>query len=161
MACISFYFYKTYLYFLIFWILDLSITIVKDLYLWDEFKSVDIMKGTEFVYISCLNIADLFAGFLVLCTKRKMKTIEYKEKEKKKIKEKEKKKKDKNKKNLNIELIYNDLSIRENKHKYLLFISVLEFLARCTNLIYLFSLQKMPIRIGQLNWLISVDTFQE
>ena len=159
MACISFSFYKSYFYFLIYWILDLSITIVRDLYLMEEIKDIEFKKGTEFVYISCINIADLFAGFLVFCTYRKMKTIEYKEKEKEKNKKKERQKNKKNRKKLNIELIYNDLSIREHKNTYLFFISVLEFLARCTDLFFLLFLQQLPIRIGQVNWLISVDTF--
>ena len=88
MGFLTFYVMKSYYYFLIYWLLDLSIIIVRDLYLMEEIKSPKYMQGTEFIYVTCLNIADLFAGFLVLCTYRKMKTIEYKENEKKKYKKK-------------------------------------------------------------------------
>jgi hypothetical protein len=108
------------------------------------------MPGTSFVYISCLNIADLLAGILVLCTHRKMKTIEYKENEKKKIQKQS---------DNEIELIYNDLSIREHKMTYLFIISILEFIARCTDLFYRLFFGLLPIRIGEVNWLISIDTF--
>ena len=150
MGCLSFYVMKSYFYFLIYWLLDLSIVIVRDLYLMEEIKDPKYMQGTEFIYVSCLNIADLFAGFLVLSTYRKMKTIEYKEIEKKKIQEKS---------DHEIELIYNDLSIREHKMTYLFIISILEFMARCTDLFYLLFFGLLPIRIGQVNWLISIDTF--
>lgn len=152
MAFISFSCYKTYFYFLIYWLLDLSITIVRDLYLNEEIADPEYLKGTEFIYISCLNLADLFAGFLVWRTYRKMRTIEYKEEEKKKKSEKQKSK-------LAIELIYNDLSIREHKFSYIIFISALEFIARCTDIFYILFVKGMPIRIGEVNWLISIDFF--
>jgi len=102
MAFISFSCYKAYFFFLIYWLLDLSITIVRDLYLDEEIADPEYLKGTEFIYVSCLNLSDLFAGLLVWRTYRKMRTIEYKEEEKKR-------KAENKKSNLAIELIYNDL----------------------------------------------------
>ena len=60
--------FKSYFYLLIYWLLDLSITIVRDLYLDEEISDIEYVKGTEFIYISCLTLADLFAGFLVCYT---------------------------------------------------------------------------------------------
>ena len=104
MSFISFYGMKSYFYFLIYWFLDLSITIIRDMHM-EEKKVVENAKGAEFIYVSCLNIADLFSGFLVLCTYKKMKTIEYQENEKKKVEEKR------------IKRIYH-LSIRKHKKTY-------------------------------------------
>ena len=56
MGCLSFYVMKSYFYFLIYWLLDLSIVIVRDLYLMEEIKDPKYMQGTEFIYVSCLNI---------------------------------------------------------------------------------------------------------
>ena len=55
-------------------------------------------------------------------------------------------------------MIYNDLSIRNHKYSYLFLISLLEFIARCTDLFYVLIIKGMPIRIGEVNWLISFDT---
>ena len=91
---------KSYYYLLVYWILDLSIVIVRDIYLMEEIAEIDLYKGSEFVYISCLNIGDLFAGFLVLRThfkmnslkKSKNKEMEVEDEENKKEKKKKKKK---------------------------------------------------------------------
>lgn len=157
--------FKSYFYLLIYWLLDLSITIVRDLYLDEEISDIEYVKGTEFIYISCLTLADLFAGFLVCYTIGKIKKMK-KESEKKESNEKNKKKnlindrkKSENKKTLSLELIYNDQSIRKYKFNYLILISILEFIARSTDLLYLLIIKKMTIRPGEINWLISVDTF--
>ena len=171
MAFFSFSCFKSYYYLLIFWILDLSIVIVRDLYLEKEIAGPEYLKGTEFIYISCLNIADLFACFLVFHTYFKMRKINTKNKEmesedgEESKKEKKKKKINKDKKvkkniKLSYELIYNDNSIKNNKYIYLFIISLLEFLARSTDLLFLLILKtKMPIRPGEINWLISIDFF--
>lgn len=89
MEVLQFSCYKSYIYLLVFWILDISTVVVRDLYLEKEISDIENNKGTEFIYISCLNLADLFAGFLVFHTYRKMKSINKSEKDK----EKEQKKK--------------------------------------------------------------------
>ena len=164
MAFISFTFLKSYFYFLVFWILDLVITLIRDIYLFDEIEDPEPhpeknenLKGSEFVYVSCLTLADLLAGFLVMRTNRKMKSINNQERQQK---IKEEKEKEKSKSGLTQELIYNDLSIRNHKYSYLILISIIEFIARCTDLFYmLFIINGKPIRIGEVNWLISIDTF--
>ena len=154
MGFFSFTCLKSYYYFLIYWIIDLSITIVRDTFLEEEIKDLEYLKGTEFIYISCLTVSDLLAGFLVMRTCRKMKSIKSQEKEQETKNEKEK-----GKSGLTQELIYNDLSIRNHKYSYLFLISLLEFIARCTDLFYILFLNGAPIRIGEVNWLISIDTF--
>ena len=160
MGFFSFTCLKSYYYFLVYWILDLSITIVRDSFLEEEingnekYKGTDFQKGTEFIYISCLTVSDLLAGFLVLRTNIKMKSIGAQEKELEKKGEIEK-----GKSGLTQELIYNDLSIRNHKYSYLFLISFLEFITRCTDLFYILFLNGPPIRIGEVNWLISIDTF--
>ena len=160
MGFFSFTCLKSYYYFLIYWIIDLSITIVRDTFLDEEindmggYKGTELQKGTEFIYICCLTVSDLLAGFLVLLTNRKMKSIKTQEKQQEKKNEVEK-----GKSGLTQELIYNDLSIRNHKYSYLFLISVLEFIARCTDLFYILFLNGAPIRIGEVNWLISIDTF--
>ena len=52
MAFFSFSCFKSYYYLLIFWILDLSIVIVRDLYLEKEIAGPEYLKGTELIYIS-------------------------------------------------------------------------------------------------------------
>ena len=154
MGFLSFTCLKAYFYFLIYWIIDLSITIVRDIFLDEEIKELEYLKGTEFIYISCLSVSDLLAGFLVMRTYRKMKSINTQEKQQEKKNEVEK-----GKSGLTQELIYNDLSIRNHKYSYLFLISLLEFIARCTDLFYILFLNGAPIRIGEVNWLISIDTF--
>ena len=155
--------FKSYYYLLIFWIVDLSIIIVRDIYLNQEISDKENLKGTELIYISCLNISDFLAGFLVLYTEIKVKSQknEKEDAEKKKYRKKERFKKFRKKKKIKINygLIYNDLSIRKHKYFYLFLISILEFIARSTDLLYLLILKKFPIRPGEINWLISVDIF--
>jgi len=77
MSLFSFSCYKSYYYFLIFWLLDLSITIIKDLYLEEEIETLEYFKSIEFIYISCLNLGDLLAGFFVLYTLIKIGRINF------------------------------------------------------------------------------------
>ena len=173
MAFLSFSCLESYYYLFIYWVLDLSIIIQRDIYIEKEIKENDILKGIEFVYISCLNIADLLAGFLVLHThcKMKKKNIKVKEMEieDEKQQKKEKKKKKSNSSNKSnkervikksVELIYNDNSIKNHRFIYLFLISLFEFIARCYNLFYLLLFKDLKlIRPAEINWLISVDTF--
>lgn len=154
MSLFSFSCFKSYYYFLIFWLLDLTITIIRDSYQENEIVSEEYMKGTEFIYISCLNLDDLLAGFLVLYTFIKMKTIKSGDTL---IENRDSKKN--SKKVLSYELIYNKISVQNHKVIYLFLISLLEFVARSTDLLYLLILGNIPIRIGQVNWLISIDIF--
>ena len=75
MAWISFKFYKNYYYFLIFWILELGISIIK--YFFDEnttYNNKDYSRDNEYFHLIELNISDLLAGFFVLFTEMQIKT---------------------------------------------------------------------------------------
>ena len=179
MVLLSFSCLKSYYYLLVYWLLDISIVAVRDyFYLYEDITDPEFLKGIEFVYISLLNISDLFAGFLVLFThcklkKKNIKEIEMEvEDEEKQNKEKLKKKKTKNAPKIHnkenkdgttkkpIELIYNDNSIRNHEFLYLFLISLIEFIARSIDILYMLIFQgRIPIRPGETNWLISVDTF--
>ena len=69
MSFLSCFCVKYYYYFILYWILDLLIIMIKDFfYIYDDVVVSGYLRDIEFVYITGLNIADLFAGFLVLFT---------------------------------------------------------------------------------------------
>ena len=75
MAWISFSFYKNYYYFLVFWILELAVSIIKYFFEVETSNKSEIYyKENEYFNLISLNIADLLAGFLVLFTEMQMKT---------------------------------------------------------------------------------------
>jgi hypothetical protein len=103
----------------------------------------------NFIYILSLNFSDLIAGFLVLYTYLKMKSIS---------KEKEIKKTNKNNKNA-YELIYNDLSIKRNKYYLILLISALNFVPHLCLILYnLFMPEKNPDK-HDMDWVLTIDIF--
>ena len=172
MAFLSFNCLKSYYYLFIFWVLDLIIITVTDLYLFEEIDNHEYLQGIDFIYLSCLNIADLFAGFLVLHTHFTMRTkkVKINEMEDEKKEEQKQRKIKKTIKETNYQkdatiqkpydLIYNENSIKKHQFIYLFLISLIEFIARSSDLLFLLILKdKMPIRPGEINWLISVDTF--
>ena len=128
MKFISFFCYKNYFYFLVFWILELSVSILnnfiyklKAIKLDDELVIDDDLKD-EYIELISLNIADLLAGFLVLYTKYSLP-----KKEKRSISKGE------------IELIYKGDPVNNNKKVlYLIVISISDFVAR--SLFFWFSL---------------------
>ena len=61
MSIFSFTCNKSYYYFLIFWILDLSIFIVRSYYLNLEAINIEFKITNEYINICCLNLADLLA----------------------------------------------------------------------------------------------------
>ena len=72
--------YKNYFYFLIFWILELLVSIFKNLIYNHKFFGESIKNDItdEYIDLISLNIADLLAGFLVLYTKYSFKKKEIK-----------------------------------------------------------------------------------
>ena len=181
MAFISFFCIKYYYYLIIYWILDLLIIMIKDFfYIYDEVVDHEYLKDLEFVYITGLIIADMFAGFLVLYThcrmkNKKVKDIKMEDEDEENQKKENMKRIDskcsssskssnKHKKvkkhKISHELIYTDNSIRKYKNLYLFIVSILEFVIRCTDIFYLLFFKdkdSTPIRPGEVNWLISVD----
>ena len=151
MKWISFVFYKSYYFFLIFWLIDLITSIGR--YFLINFDLINVKKKfiqeDEYIYLISMTLADLMAGLLVLITKRQTKTeneekINKKEKKLKRAKE--------------LELIYNDLSAKENKFFFILIISILDLIGRSANFLYalLFpSLEKLDS--PETAWIISID----
>ena len=76
--------YKNYFYFLIFWILELLVSIFKNLIYNHKFFGESIKNDItdEYIDLISLNIADLLAGFLVLYTKYSFKKKEIKKEKK-------------------------------------------------------------------------------
>lgn len=148
MKLISFVFFKSYYYFLVYWILDFVVTLIK-YFFENNIKNNEnsFSKENEYIYLITMNVADLLAGFLVLYTKINTKS----EKEEKKIIKKSK-----------YELIYNDLSIKENKYLYIFVISLLDLIGRSADFLYILIIGQFIKSIEKLQstetmWLISID----
>ena len=145
MSLIYISFYKTYYYFVIVLLLDLLNLLIKDHF--DTIYSFDEnFKIIELFCLICYNIGDLLSGFLVLYTYITSRSV----KEEKIVKKK-------SKNIMQYELIYNDLSIRENKYSFILLISFLEFIGRFSDLFFYLIFNINRIRDGEITWLISVD----
>lgn len=145
MSLISISFYKTYYYLVIVLFLDLLNKLIKDhfdiIYSFDEnFKIIELFS------LICYNVGDLLSGFLALYTYISSRSV----KEEKIVKKK-------SKNIIQYELIYNDLSIRENKYSFILLISFLEFIGRFSDLFFYLIFNINRIRDGEITWLISVD----
>lgn len=144
MGIISVSFYKSYFYFVLFWILELSSTLIKEFLdqIYADHKQVNLLF--ELTNLICINGADLLAGILVLITFIRLGSIN---------ESIEKKKKN----TIEQELIYNDFSNRKYKYRLLLLISALEFIARYIDFFFfaIFSIKR--IRGGEISWLISID----
>ena len=147
MKYISFSFYKTYYYFIIFWALELSINILKNNYFEKKTYSKGYNELFELFNTIFFNLSDLIAGFFVLYTKISSKSVKS-----------DNNKKLKNKSKNNIKLIYTDLSKKKNKYGLILITSILQILATSANLLFYLIVNKKIIRNGEITWLISIDT---
>ena len=72
MGLISFVFRKAYLFFLLFWVLDLLNSL--EIAIFAKYTEYSGEYQIEFIliYVICLNLGELLSGFLVLYTKLKM-----------------------------------------------------------------------------------------
>ena len=145
MSLVSISFYKTYYYFVIVLSLDLLNKLIKD-HFDTIYSPEENIKIIELFNLICYNIADLLSGFLVLYTYISSRSDK---------KETIVKKKSKNV--IQYDLIYNDLSIRENKYSFILLISFLEFIGRFSDFFFYLILNINRIRDGEITWLISID----
>ena len=158
MGFFSFEFSKGYYYFILYWILDLFNSIERDIFE-DNNKGSSTTnnnnstnedtnlysKEISLLYVALLIIGDLSAGILVIITKVRMKSLN----EKKKLP----------KLKTNYELIYTDLSIKKNKHLYILLISILDFLGRSSEFFFFLFISSKKLEVLQTGWLISIDIF--
>jgi hypothetical protein len=145
MSLVSISFYKTYYYFVIVLFLDLLNKLIKD-HFDTIYSPEENIKIIELFNLICYNVADLLSGFLVLYTYISSRSDK---------KETIVKKKSKNV--IQYDLIYNDLSIRENKYSFILLISFLEFIGRFSDFFFYLILNINRIRDGEITWLISID----
>ena len=158
MGYLSCMFFKSYYYFIVYWILALLINIERQWYesnfnyssSSDNSNNNDTSTNNnqieiDFIYLIYLNIVDLSAGFLVAYTFFKMKSL--KENKIEKVK---------NSKN-QIKLIYNDPSKRKNKYKLILLISFLDFTARFHRIFFFIIFEIYSLNILVTIWLISFD----
>ena len=143
MGLISFIFVKAYFFFILYWALDCLNTIEMNYFIIYTEYSGNYHIELILVYIVCLNLGELLSGFLVLYTKLKMNYL----------KEIETKKESKNE----IELIYNDLSIKENKYILIFLVSILDFFGRGYTVIFLLFFDKLILEQRHIRWIISVD----
>ena len=145
MALISIKCFKSYNYFLVYWALDLISSIIENIpEEKDNNDSKDERKRKDYLNLLILNASDLLSGILVLITNYRMKS----EKGKKEVKVSNKK----------YELIYNDLSIKENKGILVFLMSIIDLIGRSSNLLYHLIYPKFKIiKHCELAWLISID----
>ena len=143
MSLVSFVCHKNYFYFLIYWILEISVALIKNLCS-GKLEDLEIKSDlqNEYIDLVSLNVADLLAGFLVMYTICSL--------PKKKIK--------RNESNFGIELIYNNPFYKKNKVLLLVLISFLDLFARSTYLLfYLIIKPKQIFDRFQMDWIIGVD----
>lgn len=146
MGIITVSFYKSYFYFILFWILELSSTLIKEFLdqIYADHYKINLLF--EFINLICINVADLLAGILVLITFIQLRSTKSDESIVKKKKN-----------TIEQELIYNDLSIKRYKYRLLLIISTLEFIARYLDFFFFVIFSIKRIRGGEISWLISID----
>jgi hypothetical protein len=101
MGFLSVSFYKTYYYFILVWIFDILDALIKGIFYYKYYDKNDFPILVELIYLICLNIGDLLAGFLVLYTHKTSQSVKPKEIE------------DNSRNKSHIQLIYNDLSIKK------------------------------------------------
>ena len=150
MRFISFTFSKAYIYFIIYWILDILNSIeIKFFSKYTQYNE-EYQKEFLLLYLVCLNIGESLSGILVLITKLKMNYL-------KEIGEENTMKPENSLKSL--KLIYNDLSKRKNKYILIVFMSIFDFLGRAIELLYLLFFDKLYLEQKHIKWLISFDIF--
>jgi len=148
MTLISFTFYKEYFYFLCYWVIDLIDDVERYIF---EYKNnipseEKYPKEESLINLIISITANLLAGFLVLYTNIRMNAF--------------KKNKNLKKKNDKYQLIYNDLSIKENKYYFILLISILDFITLFIVFLYnLFLSDQLQPNRHDLDWLIAIDIF--
>ena len=150
MRFISFTFSKAYIYFIVFWVLDFLNSVEIIFFVKYTQYNGEYQKEFILLYLVCLNLGELLSGLLVLITKVKMKYL-------KEIDDENEIRQETSARSL--KLIYNDLSIKKNKHILIVIMSILDFLGRGIDLLYLLFFDKLYLEQRHIKWLISVDIF--
>ena len=168
MKIISCVFFKSYYYFIAFWILELLDKLERDYFEsnYDDDKNssntTNITNNTnssntsskklnngreiDLLYIGLLTIADMSAGFLVAYTFIRMNHFKGKKQEPSKAIDKP-----------SYDLIYNDPSIKRNKYSLILLTSILNVLARGYELFYFLFVDLYRLDFLKTIWAVSID----
>ena len=143
MSLVSFVCDKNYFYFLIYWILEISVALIKNLFYY-KFDDLELKSNlqNEYIDLISLNVADVLAGFLVMYTIYSI--------PKKKIRKKKSK--------AEIRLIYNNPINRKKKIFLLIFISFLDLISRSVYLLFYLIIKPEPIFDRfQMDWIVAID----
>ena len=143
MPLVSFVCHKNYFYFLIYWVLEISVAIIKNYY-YDDFEDIELESNlqNEYIDLVSLNVADLLAGFLVMYTISSI--------SKKKIKTQISK--------VEIKLIYNNPFYKKKKVFLLVLISILDLFSRSVYLLfYLIVKPEAIFDRFQMDWIVGID----
>ena len=166
MSIISCVFFKSYYYFIIYWVLDFLDMIEKDYFedtndnntnnnnytkyanLSSKSKSTYVKNGREIelLYVILLCIGDLLSGFLVSYTYVRMN-----------CKKKNRKESFKSLTNPSYSLIYNDLTKKRNKYSLIILTSILDTLARAHELFYFLFVDLYILDLLKTIWIIPID----
>lgn len=138
MSLISFEFVKTYLYFLIIWVLDFVSSLIS------EIKMGRHRTESIFLVFIYMNIGELLSGFLVLYTKIRMMYLKSNE-----IMA--------SNNTIEPELIYNDLSMKKHIKFYIFIVSILDFIGRNYTLIFIVIFTNNDLGQRYVKWILSVD----
>ena len=143
MSLVSFVCHRNYFYFLIYWVLEITVALIKNYYYYD-FKDLQLESNlqNEYIDLISLNVADLLAGFLVLYTIFSI--------SKKKIKRQRSK--------VEIKLIYNNPFHKKNKVLLLILISFLDLFSRSVYFLFYLIIKPEPIFDRfQMDWIVAID----
>ena len=145
MPFISFAFKKAYLYFFVFWVLDFLNSLEISFFVKYTQYNGEYQKEFILLYSVCINIGEMLSGILVLITKIKMNYLDQKVVQ--------------NSREKFSKLVYKDLSLKNNKNKYLLLIlmCIFDFLGRNIDVLYLLFFDVIYLDPMHIAWLISVD----
>ena len=149
---ISIKFHKAYFFIFIYWILELSLSFLKNKYS-ETYKLSNIKSDNEYFTVTSNVIADLFAGFLVLITKCIMSS------------ENDSFNRGRSNNNIGIVLIHNDMvgEIHEKSIFYVILISILHLISVSTYFIFyiIFNVNDNDnskiLENYQMDWLIGID----
>ena len=138
MSFIQFVCIKKYYYILVFWVLEISFSVIDNIFN-SEIKPA---STNEFINLICLNISDLLAGFLVIYTFCSIRE----QSNKKQIKKS------------NSKLIFNDPKKKKYKNILLVFISILDLISRSVYFLFcvLIKIDK-PLDRHQMDLIVCID----
>ena len=141
MSLLSCVCYKSYFFILIYWIIEISVSLIKNIKE-DSFELKNIDYENQFIDIISLNIADLLAGFLVLYS-----YCQFKNKTENKIRQSK------------FPLIYNN-PLNKNKKKIfylLILVCFLDLYSRSVYFIHSIISKKKGFKRYQMDWLVGLD----